>query len=316
MVIIINFMWATQVPAIRLIGDRLGPVTVAFVPMIASTLLFLPFLIAENKKRGVAWRWQWHDMKYFVVSGSIGIFLMQYAYTLGSQYTLAANAGIITLTIPVIVAVFASFMLGERFNIVRALSFVLAVAGVIMTSWSDVHAADFSQQEFLKGNLIFFFACCCCGFYNTYCKVLVEKGYTELEILVYSSIVGCIAATPLLIWVEPFSLNGLLNNDAEVVWSVVELSVIVYGVSSLLFFRVLARMDVTLAILGNYLLPFLIALLGVVMLGERITTVMLGGGALILASTFMVTAYEQRILAWMNRITSRNNTLHSQKPEQ
>ena len=143
MVIIINFMWATQVPAIRLIGDRLGPVTVAFVPMIASTLLFLPFLIAENKKRGVAWRWQWHDMKYFVVSGSIGIFLMQYAYTLGSQYTLAANAGIITLTIPVIVAVFASFMLGERFNIVRALSFVLAVAGVIMTSWSDVHAADF-----------------------------------------------------------------------------------------------------------------------------------------------------------------------------
>ena len=146
--------------------------------------------------------------------------------------------------------------------------------------------------------------------------MLVEKGYTELEILVYSSIVGCIAATPLLIWVEPFSLNGLLNNDAEVVWSVVELSVIVYGVSSLLFFRVLARMDVTLAILGNYLLPFLIALLGVVMLGERITTVMLGGGALILASTFMVTAYEQRILAWMNRITSRNNTLHSQKPEQ
>ena len=42
LVIIVNFMWATQVPVIRMIGDRLGPVTVAFVPMILSTLIFCP----------------------------------------------------------------------------------------------------------------------------------------------------------------------------------------------------------------------------------------------------------------------------------
>ena len=32
LIIIINFMWATQVPVIRFIGDRLGPITVAFIP--------------------------------------------------------------------------------------------------------------------------------------------------------------------------------------------------------------------------------------------------------------------------------------------
>lgn len=309
-VVIVNLMWATQVPAIRFIGDRLGPVTVAFIPMIVSTVLFLPFLLAQNKKRGVSWRWKWKDMKYFIVSGSIGIFLMQYAYTLGSQLTLAANAGIITLTIPVIVAVFASIMLGERFNIVRAASFALAVTGVIMTSLPEVAAADFSENEFIKGNLIFFFACCCCGFYNTYCKVLVDKGYTELEILVYSSIVGCICSIPLLTWVEPFDLSVFMSSQPEVILAVMELSVIVYGVSSLLFFYVLARMDVTLAILGNYLLPFLIALLGVVLLNEKITSVMVAGGVLILISTFMVTAYEQRILSWIARFSSRRNEHH------
>ncbi len=32
----INFMWATQAPIIKLIGDKLGPVAIAFVPMFAD----------------------------------------------------------------------------------------------------------------------------------------------------------------------------------------------------------------------------------------------------------------------------------------
>src|SRR5680860_455122 len=111
LVILINFMWATQVPVIRIIGDRMGTVAVAFLPLILSTVIFIPFLLAENKRRGIGLRWKWKDIKYFLVSGLIGIFLLQYLYTLGSQLTLAANAGIITLTIPVLVALFASVML-------------------------------------------------------------------------------------------------------------------------------------------------------------------------------------------------------------
>jgi drug/metabolite transporter (DMT)-like permease len=127
LVIIVNFMWATQVPVIRLIGDSLGAVTVAFVPMICSTLIFLPILWIENKKRKVKMRWRWKDIKYFILPGLIGVFLMQYAYTMGSRFTLAANAGIITLAIPVIVAIFASLLLKEKLNIVRVISFLLAI---------------------------------------------------------------------------------------------------------------------------------------------------------------------------------------------
>src|SRR5690606_18034724 len=115
LVILVNFMWATQVPVIRMIGDKLGPITIAFVPMVISTLLLLPFLWAENRRRSR--RRTWRDMKYFAVPGLIGVFLMQYLYTLGSTLTLAANAGIITLTIPVIVAAFASIFLNEKLNV-------------------------------------------------------------------------------------------------------------------------------------------------------------------------------------------------------
>jgi len=301
LVVIVNFMWATQVPVIRVIGDKLGPVTVAFIPMIVSTIIFLPLLWIENKKRNVKIFRRWKDIKYFIWPGLIGVFLMQYAYTLGSRLTLAANAGIITLTIPVIVAVFASLLLKEKLNVVRIFSFILAIGGVLLTSLSDISGADFKQSQYLSGNLIFLFACCCCGFYNTYCKMLVDKKFTELQILVYSSLVGSIASIPLLIWAEPFHYSAFIKSGTVALLGMIELSVIVYGVSMLLFFYVLKRMDVTQAILGNYLLPFFIAILGILLLNEKITWLMLLGGVIIIISTLMVTVYENKLLNFFSR---------------
>jgi len=301
LVVIVNFMWATQVPVIRVIGDKLGPVTVAFIPMIVSTIIFLPLLWIENKKRNVKIFRRWKDIKYFIWPGLIGVFLMQYAYTLGSRLTLAANAGIITLTIPVIVAVFASLLLKEKLNVVRIFSFILAIGGVLLTSLSDISGADFKQSQYLSGNLIFLFACCCCGFYNTYCKMLVDKKFTELQILVYSSLVGSIASIPLLIWAEPFHYSAFIKSGTVALLSMIELSVIVYGISMLLFFYVLKRMDVTQAILGNYLLPFFIAILGILLLNEKITWLMLLGGGIIIISTLMVTVYENKLLNFFSR---------------
>ncbi|HTN07351.1 DMT family transporter [Agriterribacter sp.] len=301
LVILVNFIWATQVPVIRLIGNKLGPMTIAFVPMLISTLLFIPFLWAENKKRKGSGRRTWKDLRYFILPGLIGIFLMQYLYTLGSTLTLASNAGIITLTIPVLVAIFAAVLLKEKFNIVRVIGFIIAIAGVLLTSLPDIKGASFSESIYFKGNLIFLLACSCAAFFNTYSKMLVDKKFTELEILVYSSLVGSIACIPLLIWVEPFSFSEIIHSGRIAFLGLLELSLMVYGVSMLLFFHILKRMDVSQAILGNYLLPFFISLLGIILLNEKITASMLMGGIIIFAGTLMVTVYEKQLLSLFNR---------------
>jgi drug/metabolite transporter (DMT)-like permease len=300
LVILVNFIWATQVPVIRLIGNKLGPMTVAFVPMLISTLLFIPFLWAENRKRKDSGRRTWKDLRYFILPGLIGIFLMQYLYTLGSTLTLASNAGIITLTIPVLVVIFASVLLKEKLNIVRVIGFIIAIAGVLLTSLPDIKGASFSESIYFKGNLIFLLACSCAAFFNTYSKLLVDKKFTELEILVYSSLVGSIACIPLLIWVEPFSFSEIIHSGRIAFFGLLQLSLMVYGVSMLLFFYILKRMDVSQAILGNYLLPFFISLLGIILLNEKITAFMLTGGIIIFAGTLMVTVYEKQLLSLFN----------------
>jgi drug/metabolite transporter (DMT)-like permease len=292
---LINFMWATQAPAIKLIGDRLGPVAIAFVPMILSTLLFMPALWYESRKLGRPIQWRWQDAKHFVAAGLFGFFFLQLTYTLGAQRTLAANAAIITLSIPVMVAIAASLMLKEKFNVVRGAGFVLALAGVLMTSLSDIRGASLGGR-YLLGNFLFLLACAGSAFYNTYCKLLIDRKYTELEILVYTSVVASAASVPLFVWVEPLSLRNL---SGTAVWGILELAVFVYGCSMLLFFAILKRLDVTQATLSNYVLPFFMGLLALVVLKESITPMMILGGAVVVASTLIVTVYEGEILGWL-----------------
>ena len=69
----------------------------------------------------------------------------------------------------------------------------------------------------------------------------------------------------------------------------------------LLFFAILKRLDVTQATLSNYALPFFIAILAVVVLGESITAAMIAGGLIVFAGTLLVTVYESDMLAWLAR---------------
>ena len=211
---LINFMWATQVPVIKLIGDRFGPVAIAFVPMILSTVLFLPALHLESRRRGRPLQWHWRDAKHFVIAGLFGMFLLQFTYTLGAQRTLGSNAAVITLSIPALVAVAASIMLGEKLTSVRVIGFILALAGVVMTSLPDLRGSHFGNGTYLLGDFLFLIACAASAFYNTYCKLLIDRNYTELEILVYTSAVASIASIPLFIWIEPLPLHSILARAA------------------------------------------------------------------------------------------------------
>jgi drug/metabolite transporter (DMT)-like permease len=76
LIVTTNFMWATQAPVIKAIGDSLGPVAIAFIPMILSTLMFLPVLWFENRRQGRGFRWRWSDLRHFLLAGLLGLFFL------------------------------------------------------------------------------------------------------------------------------------------------------------------------------------------------------------------------------------------------
>jgi drug/metabolite transporter (DMT)-like permease len=66
---------------------------------------------------------------YFRAIGRLGAFPSQVLMTYGTQYSLASNAAILILALPVVTAVFAFFILKEKMNRSAGSAFGIAIIG-------------------------------------------------------------------------------------------------------------------------------------------------------------------------------------------
>src|SRR5438552_1443102 len=96
-------MWALQSTCITLTQAHVGPYFTVGGPMLLSTVFLLPFVWKDFKKEKKVFK----DILVFAPLALFGAFVAQVFMTWGTQYSLASNAAILTLTLPVITALFA-----------------------------------------------------------------------------------------------------------------------------------------------------------------------------------------------------------------
>jgi drug/metabolite transporter (DMT)-like permease len=282
-----NLIWAAQGTAVKFLDPFLGPIAITFLPFYVTTLLFLPLLIYQRRRNPNRVRPTWGDWRQFVIAGIGGQMLAQLGMTWGISLSLASNAAILNLMIPVISAVLASILLGERLTALRMLCLGIGLAGVFMMSVEDLRHASFLKESYLTGNLLILAGCLGSSFYNVYCKGLLAR-FQEVEILIFSYVTASLASLPLFVWAEPLDTGALASLDGKAWLAFGFLAVFMYGVSMLLFFYVLEHLPVTVASASLYLVPVFGVILASTFLGERLSTLSLVGAGIVLASTVLV----------------------------
>jgi len=290
--VVVNLMWAFQFSGAKIATERLGPVTVTFIPLALSTVLFAP-LVRLSRGQKPKPHFTLVAMRDLIFAGTLGIIPSQLGLTWGVQRSLASNASVLTLTIPVLTAIMAVILLGERMTVVRWLSFALAICGVLMVSDIDWRSVELFRGTYLLGNLLLFASCLGSAFYNTYSKKLLET-FNPVELLVYTFLVAGIELLVLMLILEPPKPVQLLSLGLGVWTTLLTIALFSLSVSMLLFFWVIDKIDVTQASLSIYLLPVFGVLLSTVFVGEKITTQLIFGGLLVFTGTFLVTVYEER----------------------
>ena len=290
--VLVNLMWAFQFSGAKIATERLGPIAVALIPLALSTVLFAPLLrISRGKTPRPRWTpVVWRDL---FLASTLGIIPAQLGLTWGVEHSLASNASVLTLTIPVFTAMMAVMLLGERMTIVRWLSFALAICGVFMVSDIDWKSVAIFKGTYLTGNLLILASCLGSAFYNTYTKKLLET-FNPVELLVYSFLVTDLELGVLMLVFERPRMAALTSLGAGVWASLLTIAILSLSASMLLYFWVIERIDVTQASLSIYLLPVFGVLLSTVVVRERITAPLVFGGLLVFAATFLVTVYEER----------------------
>lgn len=285
-----NLMWAMQFTCIKLVQDQVGAIFTVWGPMLLATVLLIPFLKKDPAQRK---KLDWKDLQTFVSLALLGAFPAQVVITWGTQLSLASNASIITLSLPVITAVFAFIILKEKMNLARWISFIIAIAGVILCALGDLSKLDFGSNYAL-GNALIFIAILGNAYYNTICKK-ISPYYTEIEMLFYSYVTLIVILTPLVIYFEPQSFLNIADYTAQTWIGLALLTVFHNFLSMVLFFKALKVLDVTQVGLSNYLITFLGLPIAAIFLGEKLTGLAIVGGVLVLIGTLITTIWEHKI---------------------
>lgn len=295
--VLVNAMWAFQYTGARIATQKLGPITVTLLPISMATLLLGMVLLGQRRSArplGAGDRGSWgSQLLGFVILGLVGCFIAQFCLVFGVKLSLASNASVLTLVIPVMTALLATVLLGEKMSGLLWVSFAVAILGVLLVSDIDWHSVHIFRGKYLVGNCVILVACFGSAFYNAYSKRMLRK-FTPLEVLVYSYIVATVALGAAMLVVEPLSRQQLASLGSAVWISLAMISLLCLTSAMLLFFWVIKRIDLTQAALSFYLLPVFGVLISTVTLKEKVRWQLLAGGALVFLGSFLATRYGQR----------------------
>ena len=144
LLIFCNLIWGCQFVIYKIVQQQSGPVFAALFPITIATLLMVPIVWRQRQKaapdarRGLL---PAGDVLQFLLIGICGQVIAQLGIATGARLTLAANAALLALALPIMTALMAFIFLDERMTPVRWVSFVLAVAGVLVCAgirWGEL----------------------------------------------------------------------------------------------------------------------------------------------------------------------------------
>jgi len=260
------------IAAMLLVGSNVGvgKSVVAFIPVPLFALLRFVIAMAvlwpllRPAKIRLVRRAEWANL---FLQAFFGTFMFTLLMLNGVQRTSAVAAGVITSTIPAVVALFSWFFLKERPNGRALISIALAIAGVVVINIAQ-GTASASQDSSLLGNLMVLGAVCCESFYVILSRRLTQT-LPAIEICAYTHFFGFLLMLPL-------GFSALVSFDYSSVSLSVWSLVLWYGLSASIFsfwlwMKGIRHVDGSLAGVFSGLLPIAAALYGIVFLGERPT---------------------------------------------
>jgi len=287
-----NLMWALQFTCVKLVQDQVGPLFTVWGPMTLATVMLYP-LIRMERKAGIASRGRGKaDVLLFLVLALVGVFPGQVFVTWGTRISLASNAALLMLTLPLSTAVLAVVLLGERMTPVRWISFGIAIIGVLMCSGLDFRTLDFGKS-YLLGNVLILLGTFGSAFYNSYGKKVLER-YSPMAMLFYSYVAMFFIMSPFVILQERSVLARIPMFTARTWVGLVLLTFFHNYLSMVLFLKALKQLDAIQAALSNYLITFFGVPIAAIWLGERLRPAAVVGGIIVLGSTLLVTLWDSK----------------------
>lgn len=201
-------LWASSFIALKTVFAVFDPVFVLFCRMVIATVCMVPFLWRGARR----WRYQRGDWKWLLLMGLAEPCLYFLFEANALLYTSASQAGMITATLPLLVAVGAHFLLREHQHRNVWLGLGVSLSGVLLLTGSSEVAE--SAPAPVLGNFLEFLAMVCASGYVLLAKKLSSR-YSALTLTATQTVMGTlwfgtILLTPWGSWPQHYPLDAML----------------------------------------------------------------------------------------------------------
>jgi drug/metabolite transporter (DMT)-like permease len=266
-------IWGSSFLWIKLSLRGLSPVEVTFARLILGTaVLFV--IVAVRRDPLPRSRTLWAHIAVAAAFGNAAPYLL---FALGEQQVSSSTAGILNATTPLWTIVIALVTRHERrLPLARAAGLLVGFCGALLvfSPWSSRSGLISVGAVESAG------AAVCYGISYVYMdKFIARRGISPVAL---SACQLLVASALLAVALGIVGAPGP-RLDATVAVSIAVLGLLCTGVAYMLNYQIITSEGATAASSVTYLLPVVAIVLGVTVLGERITALVLAGIALILA---------------------------------
>ena len=227
--LITMFLWGLAWPVGRLLAEGLPPVSIAairyaiVVPVLFGILMF--------KRQRVSLKREW--IASFVVMGLLSTTLYQVFFLFGVKYAAASDDSLVIGIGPVLVAIIASFVLGERLTKTKGVGFISGLTGIGVISLLSPNTNV--PNRFLGVSLVFggavsyaLYTVLLRRFVSGNRATVSSQHPSSLSILTWISLFGWIFLIPLSLVESPWSYAWNANSWLGIVYLAILSTVVGY----------------------------------------------------------------------------------------
>jgi len=279
--LVLAAIWGASFLFMRVAVPELGPIPLIALRVAIAALVLAPVLRsapARSQFRSKAW-------PLFVV----GVTNSAVPFCLLAYSTLYVNAGvdsILNATTPLWAALIAAIGFRGSMQLAQIVGLLLGLAGVVVLAWDALIGGGSTLPLAIGAALL---ATLFYGFAVNYSKRHLA-GINPFVVAFGSQASASILLVPLALLFWP------KHSVAPSTWAcVLALGVVCTGFAYVLFFRLVERVGAAYAASVTFLIPIFGIIWGAAFLGETITSVMIGGCAIVLFGTALASGK----LGWM-----------------
>jgi len=265
-----------------LMPNHLLPMQIIFLRVLGT--LIIAWIIQMSVKELRTLKIDRADYPRLILSSLAGIAINQMMFFTGLNLTTPVDAAIINSANPILVLVFAAWVLKERIGISQLGGIVLGATGALMLILLGNPLS--LKGGNLTGNLFIMVNIAVWSLYLVISKPLMVK-YNPILMIRWMFMIGFIA-------IFPFSIRQAvdINFSSFDSYTWFSLLYIIVGTTFLAYFFItysLKRLSSSVVAYYTYIQPILVAVIGIVFFAERISWVKIVSGLLVFAGIYFVT---------------------------